>query len=351
MVGSHTEEKPISNLNQEMQEEQDNNEIRVRNLETYEKEEEPEDEEVKTKLNNSVRKIKETVLDKNLNFIKLYLPETPNLIINFQEVDVPDRVVEIADFTTSDLEKRFQEITYQNTTEEQESNLVIKRYNIKDNKIETSNSEEYNIIKKFLEDGEFENLESNIDSLEPSNLGMLIMEGYRRFLKTDNYHTLNFHLLFKHCFQNKNSWFYTDEIHQNLQVCYQELENQYLDSIDERYSYMGCLILYLVKSKKQLRIPIYLDKNSQLAFPSMRKISKHFFTMYNISNEKDIYLDLELDSEECYLIIDEGQNMVRYSLTQKGICFHQDFPDYLNHEYIEEVKEAENKFTSIMENK
>ena len=33
-----------------------------------------------SKLNNSVRKIKNTVLEKNLNVIKQYLPETPNII-------------------------------------------------------------------------------------------------------------------------------------------------------------------------------------------------------------------------------------------------------------------------------
>ena len=270
--------------------------------------------------------------------------------MNFQELEVPDSVLEIIDFATPDLEKRFQEITHQNTMEEEESNLVIKRYNIKENKIEKSDSLEYNTIKSFLEDGEFENLENKIDSYDPSSLGMLIMEGYRRFLNKDNYHTLNFHLLFKHCFQNKNTWFYTDEVHQNLKICYQELENQYLDSIDERYNYLGCFILHIVKFKKQVRIPFYLDKNYQIGFPSMRKISKHFFTIYNISNEKDVYLDMELNTGECFLIIDEGQNMVRYSLTQKGICFHQEFPDYLNQEFIEEVKEAENKYTSIMNN-
>jgi len=299
-----------------------------------------------SKLNNSVRKIKNTVLEKNLNVIKQYLPETPNLITNFQELDVPDNMVEISNFITSDMEKRFQEITHQNTMDVEKSELVVKRYNMAENKVETTNDGEFKLIKQFLEEGEFFNLQNNIDLVEASPLGMLILEGYRRYLKKENFITLNFHLLFQLCFQNKNTWYYADEIHQNLMVCYQELENQYLENIDERYNYLGCLVIAMIKSKKQVRLPIYLDKNSQIGFPSMRKIGKHYFTIFNISNEKDLFLDYDMESQEVSLVIDEVRDMVKYSLTQKGICFHQAFPDYLTPEYIEEIKAAENKFNS-----
>lgn len=299
-----------------------------------------------SKLNNSVSKIKNTVLEKNLNVIKQYLPETPNLITNFQELDVSDNMVEISNFITSDMEKRFQEITYQNTIDVEKSQLVVKKYNMAKNKVENTNDSEFKLIKKFLEEGEFFNLQNNIDLVESSPIGMLIMEGYRRYLKKENFITLNFHLLFQLCLQNKNIWYYADEIQQNLMICYQELENQYLESIDERYNYMGCLVIAMINSKKQVRLPLYLDKNSQIGFPSMRKIYKHYFTILNISNDKEVFLDYDIETDEVFLVIDEDRDMVKYSLTQKGISFHQAFPDYLTQEYIDEIKEAENKYNS-----
>ena len=78
----------------------------------------------------------------------------------------------------------------------------------------------------------------------------------------------------------------------------------------------------------------------------MRKIGKHYFTIFNISNEKDLYLDYDIELQEVSLVTDEVKDMVKYVLTQKGICFHQSFPDYLTPEYIEEIKEAENKFNT-----
>ena len=297
----------------------------------------------KSKLNNSVQKIKNTIVDKNLNYIKKYLPETPNIILNFREVSVPDSIVEISNFKTDMLDNRFQDITYENTQNEEDSSLVMKRYNVVEQKIEISNRDEFTLIKKFLEEGEFMDLMKESLDIETSNLGCLIMEGYRRFLKKSRFITLNFHEVFQYCHQNKNNWYYADEINQNLMFCFQELENQYLDIIDERYYYLGCMIFSISQSKKQLRIPIYLDKNSQIGFPTMRKIGKHYFTIYNISFDKEIYLDFDIDSQEIFLITDEKTNLVRYVISQKGISFHTPFPDYLTEEYMEEIKETENK--------
>ena len=41
--------------------------------------------------------------------------------------------------------------------------------------------------------------------------------------------------------------------------------------------------------------------------------------MYNISMDKDIYLDFDVDQEVMHLIIDESRELVRYQITHKGI--------------------------------
>ena len=194
-----------------------------------------------------------------------------------------------------------------------------------------------------MDEGNTPELNRETETILESEIGKQIMEGYRRYLKSEKIITANFHQVFELCHRNKDTWYYIDEIHKNLMVCFKNLPNQYLESVDDRYKYLGCLLTVHTDKRQTYRMPIYLDKNSEISIPSMREIKKKFFTMYNISMDKDIYLDYDIDKEDLHLIIDESRELVRYEITHKGISFYNEFPSYLNREYLEEIKVLEKK--------
>lgn len=284
-----------------------------------------------------------TETENNLNIVREYLPDAPKIVQDFQKIDYPESGVEIENYTTQDLIRRFQDITFQNLESEDTSMLVVKRFNVALKEIQITDTKEYFLIKNFLDEGNIPELNMETANILESEIGKQIMEGYRRYLKSEKIITANFHQVFELCHRNKNTWYYIDETHLNLMVCFQNLSNQYLESVDERYKYLGCLLIANTNKRHTYRLPIYLDKNSEISIPSMRQIKNKFFTMYNISVDKDIYLDYDIDAENLHLIVDESRELVRYEITHKGILFHSEFPSYLNKDYLAEIQMTEKK--------
>jgi hypothetical protein len=184
-----------------------------------------------------------------------------------------------------------------------------------------------------------------IENIIQSNVGKIIMHGYLRYLQKGNYLTFNFHHLFQKCHQNKNTWYQIDSIHENLLVCFTEKPNQYKENIDDRYNFIGCLEIAMTKSNQDIRIPFYVDKNGEVGFPSMRKIGKFYFTIFHISDIKELYLDYDIEKQNIYLVSDENQELVRYICSEKGISIHEELPEYLNTEFKEQLDKVESKHT------
>ena len=279
----------------------------------------------------------------NLNIVQDYLPDLPQIVKKYQNIDYPESGIEVVDYTTDDLADKFQELTSINLENEDSSMLAVRRFNIKTKEIEVTDTQEFNLIKDFLEDGNFPELNQDILNIMPSDMGRIIMEGYRRYLKPERFITFNFHQVFELCHRDKNTWFYLEETHQKLMACFQILSKQYLENLDDRFKYLGCLIIMNTDRRKSYRLAIYLDKNGEICIPSIRIIKKKFFTMYNISMDKDIYLDFDLDTEDMHLIIDESRELVRYQVNTQGIIYHSLFPEYLNRDYLDEIKTEEDK--------
>lgn len=296
------------------------------------------------KLNNTIKKIKHTSNSRKVDKYKKYLPESPNIVRELKPLDYPDSVIEIFEIDKNILIPRFQELTANNLESTETSALVARRYNITEHKIETTNTEEYELIKEFLNNETFPELTKEVENINQSSIGKIIMEGYRRYLQKNMYLTFNFHHVFKQCHQNKGTWFYLDDIHQNLMVCFNNNPEQYEENIDDRYIYQGCLEIYLTKSKNELRIPLYLDKNGQLGFPSMRKIENFYFTIFNISDKKELYIDYDIQKQEVYLISDDYKELIRYLCTHKGISMYEEYPEYLNKDYVENITQSESKY-------
>ena len=99
----------------------------------------------------------------------------------------------------------------------------------------------------------------------------------------------------------------------------------------------------MYRRKNSFRIPIYQDKNRELVFPSMRRVNKFYFTMINFGN-KETYLDLDLQNDSVSIVIYSSKNMIKYQLTEKGMCFYEEFPEYNSIQYLESIKQLENKF-------
>lgn len=296
------------------------------------------------KLNNTIQKIKNTVKSRNMDKIKQYLPETPNIVKNLINVEYSESGIEILDLNNQILASRFQDLTSLNLKSPDTSGLVSRRYNISKHKIEITNTEEYDLIDNFLNKEEFPELTSEVENINQTSIGKIIMEGYRRYLQNNMFLSFNFHKIFENCHQNKGTWYYVDDIHKNLLICFNDTPEQYQENIDDRYTYQGCMMLVLTKSKNYIRIPLYLDKNGQLGFPSMRKIGKFYFTIFNISEDKELYLDYDVLNQKVYLVSDDTKELVRYLCTHKGICMYEEYPEYLNQDYLDNINKSEEKF-------
>ena len=61
---------------------------------------------------------------------------------------------------------------------------IIYSYNVKNNKIEVTNDKEYHLLREFiLNGGEL----LTDDSINQSPMGRIILNGYQRFINSDNY--------------------------------------------------------------------------------------------------------------------------------------------------------------------
>ena len=299
------------------------------------------------KLNNTVGKIKNTIEERSSNKIKNYFPESPNIIINLSPLEYPESGIEKLDLESDLLISRFQEITADNLKDINNSNLVTKRFDMTNHKVEVTNTEEFDLIKNFLEKEIYPELDSDIENISQSNVGKIIMYGYLRYLQKESYLTFNFHHIFKECHQNKNTWYQIDSIHEKLLVCFSQKPNQFQENIDDRYNFVGCLEIAMIKSNQDIRIPFYVDKNGEIGFPSMRKIGKFYFTIFHISDIKELYLDYDIEKQNIYLVSDENQELVRYICSEKGIAIHEELPEYLNVEFKNELDKVESKHTKL----
>ena len=296
------------------------------------------------KLNNSLNNIRKhsnnSSLKLNKNFS--YDAEAPppivkNYVLVESDTENPDKI----ELENNILRDRMQEITQNNLEDKEDSMLVLQRFNPESHELELSNSEEYDFIKIFIEEGQSIDV-STIEEIHQSNIGKIIMEGYRRFLAPELYDSYDFKAVVEKIRSEKDTWFQLGE----LQICFQELTNQYLDNLDDRYHYLGTVIIKIPKINEYVRVPLYSDINREICFPSMRKIGQFYFSMINMKGNKEYYLDYDSASNLISIVIDEQLELVKYKTTEKGISFYEGFQEYLTYDYMTDIKEHENKHLS-----
>ena len=286
------------------------------------------------KLSNSLNSIRTLSNNSSLNNSFEYESETPKIVENYQKIEKEGTSKKI-DLPDSTLSQKFRDLTNTHLNNMEDSGLVLRRYNVKNNKIEVTNDKEYHLLREFiLNGGEL----LTDDSINQSPMGRIILNGYQRFINSDNYCSYDLKEIIKNIRDKKDTWFqlcHKPDIH----ICFKDLEEQYLNNLDDRYQYLGCICI--VNTDYMRRLPIYKDKNGDLGFPSMRNIVKFYFSMVNLG-KNDIFLDFDKTNNALSLMIYNSKEIIRYQITEKGVCFHEEFAEYLNTEYLESLKEHEN---------
>lgn len=290
-------------------------------------------QEKKTKkLANSIKNISNVSDESNLDEPYEYDLEPPKMILNFQKIIPTDELQNLV-MVTCNLKDKFNIITQDNLENRDKSNLLVKKFNTENFKIEISDETEYSLLYDFILEG----VKIDISSLlYTSHIGRVIFDGYKRFLNKDNNITFNLPELLDKLKDNMDVWYQL----QNIKICIHNCQGQYLPNLDDRYTYLYCLC---IEGKNCFRIPIYEDKNKELVFPAMRQVNKFYFTMINFGT-KDSYLDIDIQNDSLSIIIYSSSNMIKYQLTEKGICFYEEFPEYNSMQYLESIKQLEKKF-------
>lgn len=289
------------------------------------------------KLKNSLNTIRDISNNSSLNNKFVYESVPPNIILKYRPIEFEESS-EILELDEGVLKLRFRELTETNLTDSSNSRLVIKKYNTNKNIIEVSNDSEFLKLHNFIKEGQDLELDEEENQ---SNIGKIIMEGYKRFLHPNNYFNYDFKKIISLLLENpeKDLWYNLKETDSKIKLCWRNLPGQYLESLDDRYKYIGCICIHTSSNK---RIPIYQDRNGDYAIPTMRKIVKFFFTMINIT-KKSIFLDYDVTQNQISIILDDLKELVKYQVSEKGILFYDSFPEYLNIDYLEDIKQEENK--------
>lgn len=257
--------------------------------------------------------------------------DIPKILIKYKELKIPKKLKNY-NIQQNSLKEKYRLITQKNLNKRESSSLLIKKFNSKKKKIEISDDTEFILLYNFILDGHDINISKSYDS---SHLGRVIFDGYYRFLNKKNFITFTLKDFINNLQEEKNKWFK----YNNLEICLNNCDGQYLLNHDDRYIYYCCLCL---KGKEHFRIPIYQDRNKDLVIPSINIIqNKKFFSMINISNDES-FLDYNILEDKLYIIIYSDFNMLKYNTSKDGICIYSEFTDYNNKEYLKNIRELEN---------
>lgn len=302
-----------------------------------------------------MEKMKNKKLDRSVNHIRSisnnskvpkkhnYDFEPPQVLSNYQEIiptgEESEEKLVLGDISVSQI---IAQITEKNIATVDQSSLIRYRFNPQKKTLEVSDDTEYYLIKNFMEEGRMK-IDIINEEMNTSHLGRLMLQGYLYFLKPHHYYNYTLEHILKHIKKKPDTWF---SLH-NLKICWKKLPDQYHQEIETRYKYDGTLCIYHPQLKKNNRIVFYQDKNGDLNIPSMRKMKNFYFTFHFVNPEKT-FLHLKVGDPNLNLLFHVGDDILQYQLHEKGIMFYEEFPDYLNSDFQEEIQQLEK--TELSEN-
>ena len=197
------------------------------------------------------------------------------------------------------------------------SGLITKKYN-KDKMIfENENEKEFYKIKNFIIKGEEIQYEQNFES---SNMGKIILEGYRRYINIDDHINIDFNQFIEIALDEKD-WIKISNKKKEIFIKLIEDPNNYYFEYD-RFTYFGTLVIK--NENKIYKLVIYKDINHDLYFPYERKIVNKFIGMFNI-NKNNLQLDF---NKELLIYVEGNNNLIRYEINGSGVAVHKPFENY-----------------------
>ena len=114
------------------------------------------------------------------------------------------------------------------------------------------------------------------------------------------------------------------------------LEGQYLEEVSERFKYLGCLLIN-IKNLPIKRLPIYQDVNKSLCTPAIRRISRNYVSMINLTRTES-YLDYNKRKKTLYFMLDDILELVKFEINDDGISHYSEFEDYMLEKSIQNIK-------------
>jgi hypothetical protein len=239
----------------------------------------------------------------------------------------------------------FDLITQENLEDIEVTDLKENKFNSKDGEIENLNTNEFNLINNILKKGEKITIDENI---KESNAGKIVMYGYFRYLRLNNFYELELNELFKK--YKVGDWV---SIQDNLIIGLQDFTDKHEKIIHNRFTYYCSLICYVIPkektndnvnemNKKDLEnfiLPVYKDKNGDLCVPSFRRIVNYYFTFLNIS-KKISFLEFDRKNRIFNFYFGERFNIMKYHILGNNLN-HIEFPSYYNQESMDELLNLE----------
>lgn len=158
-------------------------------------------------------------------------------------------------------------------------------------------------------------------NLETSNMGRIILEGYKRYINIEDHINIDFNEFIEIILDEKDWIKISNEKNKDLFIKMIDDHSNYYFEYD-RFTYFGTLV---IKNENNLyKLVIYKDINHDLYFPYERKIINKFTGMFNI-NKNNLQLDF---NEELFIYVEGNNNLIRYQINDTGVAIHKPFDNY-----------------------
>lgn len=212
------------------------------------------------------------------------------------------------------------------------SNLIVKKYNKDNNKIEISDTKEYELLNDIINNNkDLLTIDKNINE---SREGNIIMYGYKKCLLENNYINFELNELLNNIKYNIS---YRINKQEDLFFCFKKL-NYYKNSIDNRFFYYGTLIIFYNKIEIN-RIPLYNDLLKNIYIYTERIIYDRYLSFVNI-NKGFLFFEYDKIQNKMLLFYYYNNDIIKYNIIDE-LCCYTEFESYLNDKYLDKLKYLE----------
>lgn len=216
--------------------------------------------------------------------------------------------------------------------DEKTTNLIKKKYNIKNKSSEIINKNEFNLLSNFLLKND-EILPFINNNIKESREGNIILYGYKRCLLNNNFIDIELNEFIEN---TKNENLYNID-NTELKIIIKRFQ-YYEKKFEDRFIYIGTII-FIHKNKEINRLPIYGDVFQNLYIYTERTIYKKYYSFINISKGFIFYeYDKVINNGMIYFYY--NNDIIKYKFDNE-LLIYEDFDSYFNIQYLNDLKYIE----------